>query len=171
MRDISFRTRERSNEDTVPSFLDYPKNLAAPRLPKLGVPRLCERLRFALDLEGGIYLDNVDVNGVLFDETHPTVGDAGRFDSRLLNSNICAGHLVVPMTSGRPISIHCRVADSGLPRALKQNPSRILGNVSAGLSGAVGMRRADFISWLASTVGARQHSPARVATFWSGLIY
>jgi hypothetical protein len=34
-------------------------------LPKLGVPRLSERLRAAVDPEGSVYLDNVDVNGIL----------------------------------------------------------------------------------------------------------
>lgn len=43
----------------------YPKNLGAHELPKLGIPRLCERLRVGVDPSGGTYLDNVDVNGVL----------------------------------------------------------------------------------------------------------
>jgi hypothetical protein len=43
----------------------YPKSLGNHDLPKLGVPRLCERLRAAVDPEGVVYLDNVDVNGIL----------------------------------------------------------------------------------------------------------
>jgi hypothetical protein len=50
----------------------YPKSLALHDLPKLGVPRLCERLRAAIDPEGAVYLDNVDVNGILPSAAGPT---------------------------------------------------------------------------------------------------
>lgn len=42
-------------------------------LPKLGVPRLCDRLHVSVDAEGAVYLDNVDVNGVLPSGTGPSV--------------------------------------------------------------------------------------------------
>lgn len=44
----------------------YPKNLDKQERPKLGVPRLVDRLKNMLDDSGNYYLDNVDVNGVLF---------------------------------------------------------------------------------------------------------
>ncbi len=47
----------------------YPKSLGAHEVPKLGVPRLCARLRASADPHGGVYLDNVDVNGVLLEES------------------------------------------------------------------------------------------------------
>lgn len=40
-------------------------------LPKLAVPRLCNRLHAAVDPGGGVYLDNVDVNGILAREHGP----------------------------------------------------------------------------------------------------
>jgi hypothetical protein len=51
----------------------YPKNLGLHELPKLGIPRLVDRLRASADPEGRIYLDNVDVNGLLPDPTGPSL--------------------------------------------------------------------------------------------------
>jgi hypothetical protein len=45
----------------------YPKSLGAHDSPKLAIPRLCERLHACADVAGGVYLDNVDVNGILLD--------------------------------------------------------------------------------------------------------
>ena len=42
-------------------------------LPKLGVPRLCDRLRSSVDAKGVVYLDNVDVNGVLPSSDGPSI--------------------------------------------------------------------------------------------------
>lgn len=53
-------------------------------LPKLGIPRLCDRLRASIDSDGAVYLDNVDVNGVLPSEDGPSVWVLGC----LLNSAI-----------------------------------------------------------------------------------
>jgi hypothetical protein len=64
----------------------YPKNLSAHERPKLGIPRLCERLRASADPSGGTYLDNVDVNGVLPREGGPTLWQLLLLlNSRLLN--------------------------------------------------------------------------------------
>lgn len=46
----------------------YPKNLDKQERPKLGVPRLVDRLKAFYDKHGQFYLDNVDVNGILFRE-------------------------------------------------------------------------------------------------------
>jgi hypothetical protein len=43
----------------------YPKSLGLHDLPKLCVPRLCQRLRACADPLGAAYLDNVDVNGII----------------------------------------------------------------------------------------------------------
>jgi SAM-dependent methyltransferase len=51
----------------------YPKNLDLHDEPKLGIPRLCTRLRAGADPGGEAYLDNVDVNGVLVDPTRASV--------------------------------------------------------------------------------------------------
>ncbi|MCO5316310.1 MAG: hypothetical protein M9938_09145 [Solirubrobacterales bacterium] len=48
----------------------YPKSLGLHDKPKLGVPRLCDRLH-AVDQDGTVYLDNVDVNGILTTATGP----------------------------------------------------------------------------------------------------
>ena len=62
----TLRGRERGKMDHAGWYgYVYPKNLAAHDLPKLGIPRLCKRLRASTDPSGGTYLDNVDVNGVV----------------------------------------------------------------------------------------------------------
>jgi len=49
----------------------YHKNLTKHERKKLGVPRLCNRLKAFFDEEGKYYLDNVDVNGILLNkDTH-----------------------------------------------------------------------------------------------------
>lgn len=64
--EVLLRGRERGRMDSDGWWAYvYPKSLAAHQHPKLGVPRLCERLRAAADPYGGIHLDNVDVNGIL----------------------------------------------------------------------------------------------------------
>ncbi len=62
----TLRRRERGKMDRAGWYgYVYPKNLGAHDLPKLGVPRMCSRLRASTDPSGDVYLDNVDVNGVL----------------------------------------------------------------------------------------------------------
>lgn len=64
----------------------YPKSLALNDSVKLGVPRLCERLRTCADPDGRIYLDNVDVNGIIASECGPSVWElAVLLNSRLLD--------------------------------------------------------------------------------------
>ena len=133
----------------------YPKNLAAHELPKLGVPRLCERLRFALDLEGGIYLDNVDVNGVLFDGPPPWAMLVA-LNSRLLDWIFRRSS--VPFQNDFWSANKQFIAGLPIrpPEGTEAEPFANLGKRLHRLSGAVGMERAGFISWLASTVGARR---------------
>jgi hypothetical protein len=49
----------------------YPKSLGLHDLPKLCVPRLCQRLRASADPLGAAYLDNVDVNGIIARDDSP----------------------------------------------------------------------------------------------------
>jgi hypothetical protein len=64
----------------------YPKSLGLHDLPKLGVPRLCERLRTAIDHDGAVYLDNVDVNGIVpSGDGPPQAVLAALLNSRLLD--------------------------------------------------------------------------------------
>ena len=83
----ALRGRERGKMDHAGWYgYVYPKNLAAHELPKLGVPRLCERLRASVDPNGGVYLDNVDVNGVLPSAEGPSIWELlVLFNSRLLD--------------------------------------------------------------------------------------
>lgn len=70
----ALRSRERGKMDHEGWYgYVYPKNLAAHELPKLGVPRLCERLRASADAVGGTYFDNVDVNGIVPSRDGPSV--------------------------------------------------------------------------------------------------
>lgn len=82
----SLRARERSKMDHDGWYAyNYPKSLGAHDQSKLGVPRLCARLRAACDGEGEIYLDNVDVNGIVPGDQGPSVWTLGvLLNSRLL---------------------------------------------------------------------------------------
>lgn len=72
--EVRLRGRERGKMDHDGWYAYvYPKSLGLHDLPKLGVPRLCTSLRVAADPSGDIYLDNVDVNGILLSHGAPTV--------------------------------------------------------------------------------------------------
>jgi hypothetical protein len=81
----ALRGREKGKMDRPEWFgYVYPKSLGSHDLPKLGVPRLCERLRASIDPDGTVYLDNVDVNGILPSEGGPSIWTL----SVLLNSKL-----------------------------------------------------------------------------------
>jgi hypothetical protein len=68
------RGRERGKMDHERWFAYvYPKSLGSHDRVKLGVPRLCTNLRAAADPAGDVYLDNVDVNGILVRGEGPSV--------------------------------------------------------------------------------------------------
>jgi len=72
--EAALRGRERGKMDHDGWYgYVYPKSLGAHDHPKLGVPRMCVDLRAAADPEGSVYLDNVDVNGVLIPPEGPSV--------------------------------------------------------------------------------------------------
>lgn len=49
----------------------YPKSLGLHQCAKLAVPRLVHRLEAGYDLKGGLYLDNVDVGGIILTDGVP----------------------------------------------------------------------------------------------------
>jgi hypothetical protein len=63
----------------------YPKNLDKQESQKICVPRLVDRLKAFYDSSGALYLDNVDVNGILLDPAGPV---APRYVLALLNSRL-----------------------------------------------------------------------------------
>jgi Eco57I restriction-modification methylase/N-6 DNA Methylase len=70
----ALRARERGKMDHDGWYaFGRTQSLGAHDSPKLGVPRLCERLRVTADPEGRIYLDNVDVNGILLAPGGPSL--------------------------------------------------------------------------------------------------
>lgn len=137
----------------------YPKNLDAHDPPKLAVPRLCDRLRVALDPHGGIYLDNVDVNGILLAPDRAsewllvTV-----LNSRLLdwifrrrsvpfqNDFWSANKQFI---AGLPIRI---------PAGVDADPLNRLGERLHELAAAIHEEKGAFLSWLASTFGVTRAS-------------
>jgi Eco57I restriction-modification methylase/N-6 DNA Methylase len=128
------------------------QSLSAHDKPKLGVPRLCERLRAALDERGGIYLDNVDVNGVLFDACSPWLLLVA-LNSRLVdwifrrrsvpfqNEFFSANkQFIAPL----PIRLPARADDfDALGRRLHGSTHTVL------------EERAGFVRWLSATLGVR----------------
>lgn len=60
----------------------YPKNLDKQESRKLLVPRLVDQLHVAIDPEGQLYIDNVDVNGILVSDAAALWYLAGILNSR-----------------------------------------------------------------------------------------
>jgi hypothetical protein len=72
--EVRLRGREGGKMDTERWYaFGRTQSLGLHDRPKLGVPRLCDRLRASADPEGNIYLDNVDVNGLLARDEGPSV--------------------------------------------------------------------------------------------------
>ena len=66
------RESEKMNTDRWYAF-GRTQSLGLHDSPKLGVPRLCDRLRASIDPDGRVYLDNVDVNGILPVDGGPSI--------------------------------------------------------------------------------------------------
>jgi len=157
------RGRERGRMDHPEWYAYvYPKNLGAHDFPKLGVPRLCERLRAGIDPRGGVYLDNVDVNGILLPETGPSAEVLALFlNSRLLDW-IFRRHSVPfqndfwsankQFIAGLPIR---------LPSGSEADAVDALGRRLHDLAASAAEERGAFLRWLASTVGAPKTSLLR----------
>lgn len=124
--------------------------------PKLGVPRLCERLRAALDREGSVYLDNVDVNGILFNGLSPWAALVG-LNSRLLDWIF--RRMSVPFQNEFWSANKQFIA--GLPIRMPENSAEVeaverLGRRLHELSCAIASERGGFLEWLASNLGTRR---------------
>ena len=133
----------------------YPKSLGLHEGPKVGIPRLCHRLRASWDREGGVYLDNVDVNGIVLGEL------SGPFLTLLLNSQlldwIFRRHSVPfqndfwsankQFISGLPIRLGAAAESAELAAR---------GTQLHDLATELGVERSGFLDWLADTVGGRR---------------
>lgn len=134
----------------------YPKNLSAHAVPKLAVPRLCERLRASADRDGGVYLDNVDVGGILPSATGPSLWTLlVLLNSRLLNWAF--QRYSVPfrgafMSANKqfiaPLPI--RVPEANDCQRLEELGERLYRR-----SKEVGEERRGFLAWLEDAIGAR----------------
>lgn len=152
--EAALRGRERGKMDHAGWYgYVYPKNLAAHDSPKLGIPRLCKRLRASIDPDGGLYLDNVDVNGVL-----PTAGGPSLWsllvvlNSRLLDYLFKLG--TVPFR-GEYLSANKQFVAS-LPVKLPDDPGGLeqLGRDLHGIAERIGLERRGFLDWLGDRIGA-----------------
>lgn len=133
----------------------YPKSLGLHDLPKLGIPRLCERLRASADPDGQIYLDNVDVNGVIPSAAGPSLWVLlGLLNSSLLDRVFKL--FSVPFRGSfysankqfiAPLPI--RVPDSSTGAALES----LAKDLHAGVR-EVHSERAAFRAWLEDLIGA-----------------
>ncbi|MGI8633191.1 MAG: Eco57I restriction-modification methylase domain-containing protein [Solirubrobacterales bacterium] len=134
----------------------YPKNLGSHDEPKLGIPRLCDRLRASVDATGGIYLDNVDVNGLLPKKGGPRLLTLSvLLNSRLLDW-IFRRHSV-PFQNDfwsankqfiAPLPI--RVPDPAQESALVDLGSRLHEHAAARAE-----ERREFLAWLEGAIGCR----------------
>lgn len=122
---------------------------------KLGVPRLCEHLRASADPDGLVYLDNVDVNGIL------TLDDGPSLDTLLvlLNSralDFAFQRFSVPFR-GAYLSANKQFI-APLPVRVPEPPeARQIEELGRRLRQAaldIGLERKGFLDWLSDTVGA-----------------
>jgi hypothetical protein len=148
------RERRRMDHNEWYAYV-YPKSLGLHDRPKLGVPRLCERLRVALDEGGAIYLDNVDVNGVLLDGSAPW-SLLVELNSRLLDWVF--RRMSVPFQNEYWSANKQFIA--GLPIRLPEGSDAAafeqLGKRLHELSRTAAVERAGFLDWLASSLGTRR---------------
>lgn len=152
------RNRERGRMDHDGWYgYTYPKSLGRHDLPKLGVPRLCERLRLAADPAGTVYLDNVDVNGLLVGKRSLVELLLVSVNSRLLDWIF--RRVSVPFQNDFFSANKQFIArlPIRLPSGSPAAELEALGGRLHQLASAVGAERGAFLGWLAATVGS---SPA-----------
>lgn len=150
----TLRGRERGKMDHEDWFAYvYPKSLGKNGLPKLGVPRLCDRLRAAADPDGGVYMDNVDVNGVVTTDEGPSMWTLLlQLNSRPLD--FAFRRFSVPFR-GDYLSANKQFI---APLPIRVPDSAQAGEIDAcarelhGLHRAVGEERARFLDWLGGMV-------------------
>lgn len=134
----------------------YPKSLGKHDLPKLGVPRLCERLRASMDLNGEVYLDNVDVNGVITTADGPSVqvlacllnSRALDFFFRRVSVPFRGAYLSANKQFIAPLPV--RVPEGALAGQIEATARELYESASG-----TGQERAAFLTWLEGAIGAR----------------
>lgn len=151
------RERGKMDHDDWYAYV-YPKSLGLNDSIKLGVPRLCERLRASTDPDGEIYLDNVDVNGIIASEQGPSVWELGvLLNSRLLDF-LFKLH-TVPfrgdyMSANKqfiaPLPIKVPDGDGA---SMEQHGKKL-----HGMAVQIGVERNSFLDWLGDRVGADPRS-------------
>jgi Eco57I restriction-modification methylase/N-6 DNA Methylase len=132
------------------------QSLGSHDFPKLGVPRLCERLRVSADVEGVIYLDNVDVNGILLSPDGPSIWTLLLLlNSRLLDwvfrrySVPFRGHF---FSANRQFIAPLPVR---VPEARQRETFEAFGERLYHRAKELGEERTGFLEWLGGTLGAR----------------
>jgi len=151
----ALRGRERGKMDHEGWFqYTYPKSLGKHDLPKLGVPRLCERLRASIDKEGGVYLDNVDVNGIQIQDGIDSFSLLLLLNSRALD--FMFRRVSVPfrgafMSANKqfiaPLPIRAPTGDAIRPIEAQARELHASAH-------AFGAERAGFLGWLEGAIGA-----------------
>ena len=134
----------------------YPKSLGAHDSPKLGVPRLCARLRASADSQGGVYLDNVDVNGILISDDAPSLSVlAVLLNSRLLDWLFRRGS--VPFRGDFFSANKQFIAPLPIREPIAGDGERLgsLGKDLHAAMDAINVERKGFLDWLEAFGGAR----------------
>jgi type I restriction-modification system DNA methylase subunit len=132
------------------------QNLGVQDRPKLAIPRLCEHLRAAVDAEGAVYLDNVDVNGLLVSPDGPSMWTL----SCLLNSRLLdfLFRLHSVPFRGNFLSAN-RQFVAPLPIRLPDSDTELLlerlGKELNAASARLQAERAAFRRWLSEVIGVR----------------
>lgn len=155
--EATLRARERGRMDHDGWYaFSRTQNLGLHDKAKLGVPRMCAALRASIDPSGTVYLDNVDVNGVLGAEGGPSLWTL----LVLLNSdalNFVFSRSSVPFR-GRFLSANrqfiaplpIRSPDAGGAHELDSLGERLHATAEA-----IGTERRAFLAWVSDLVGAR----------------
>jgi len=153
-REAVLRGRERGKMDHDGWWAYvYPKSLDLQDHPKLGVPRLCRRLRASIDDDGAVFLDNVDVNGIIAaGERDDLLGVAALLNSRALDYVFRRGS--VPFQSGFFSANKQFIELLPVPQILPSEVSA-LGKQLYELQAAAARERGGLLDWLASVLGAR----------------
>jgi len=131
----------------------YPKSLGLNDSVKLGVPRLCERLRASADPDGSIYLDNVDVNGIIAGEGGPSLWElAALLNTRLLD--FLSKLHTVPFRGDYMSANKQFIAPLPIKVAERNGTSLgALGRQLHEVAMKIGAERQSFLDWLGDRIG------------------
>ncbi len=153
----SLRGRERGAMDHDGWYaFGRSQNLGLQDLPKLAIPRLCDRLHAGVDADGAFYFDNVDVNGILPGPGGPDLWTL----SSLLNSKVLGfvfRILSVPFRGDYLSANRQFIAPLPIraPSADQEGRLSDLGKALAREAGIVSTERDALQGWLAGVLGVR----------------